>query len=280
VLGVRQDASAGVDTSNGLLLTVLGEFVLPRDGRAWTQTLLALLELLDVRDKAARQALARTRQRGWLDREKVGRQVRWTLTRRSRQLLEPGARRIYEFGQRTPDWNGAWLVVLASVPDRERKLRYRMTSGLSWAGFGSLGQGVWVSPWIDQERAAVELLGSLGIDATTFRATLGELGSPRAIASEAWDLLALRTQYESFLAETDGLLRRPPAGGTAAAARTLLVHHWRRFPFLDPDLPAALLPGDWPGPRAARRFADVRDALRAPADAWWDEMEADLTPAP
>lgn len=277
MLGVRQDTRAGVDTSNGLLLTVLGEFVLPRGGAAWTQTLLALLELLDVRDKAARQSLARMRQRGWLDREKVGRQVRWLLTDRSRALLEPGARRIYRFGQRTPEWDGSWIVVLASVPESERKLRYRMTSGLNWAGFGSLGQGVWISPWLEQEHAAVELLGSLAIDATTFRATLGDLGSPRAIASEAWDLAALRSQYESFLDETRSLVRRPPSDGAAAAELTLLVHHWRRFPFLDPDLPGPLLPVDWPGPRAARRFAELREVLSAPAGDWWDALEADLT---
>lgn len=275
MLGVRQDARAGVDTSNGLLLTVLGEFVLPHGGRVWTQSLIALLELLDVRDKAARQSLARMHRRGWLDREKVGRRVRWLLTRGSRELLEPGARRIYEFGQRTPEWDGSWIVVLASVPERERKLRYRMTAGLNWAGFGSLGQGVWISPWLDQERAVVELLTSHGIDATTFRARLGDLGSPRAIAAEAWDLTALRSQYETFLAETAGLLRRPPDGGAAAAALTLLVHHWRRFPFLDPDLPAALLPVDWPGPPAARRFADLRAALRTPADVWWEAVDTD-----
>lgn len=280
MLGVRRDASAGVDTGNGLLLTVMGEFLLPYGGCAWNQTVLALLDLLDVRDKAARQSLARTHQRGLIDREKHGRQVKVVLTPRARQLLEPGARRIYGFGHRTHDWDGSWIILLASVPERERSLRYRMTAGLNWAGFGSLGQGVWVSPWVEQERAAVELLRSLGIEATTFRGHLGELGSPQSIAAGAWDLAALRASYDAFLTETAGLARRRPVGGAAAAQLTLLVHRWRRFPFLDPDLPPQLLPRDWPGPRAAQRFAALRDALVTPAGAWWHEVETGLTPVP
>ena len=277
MLGVRQDASAGVDTANGLLLTVLGEFVLPHEGTAWNQTVIALLDLLGVRDKAARQALARMHQRGLLDRKKAGRQVRVALTARARELLEPGARRIYGFGRDRPRWDGSWAVLLASVPERERHLRYRMTTGLNWAGFGSLGVGVWVSPWLDQERAAVRLLASLGIEATTFRGQLGELGSPQEIAAEAWDLDGLRDGYESFIADTGGTARGRPDGEAAAAALTLLVHRWRRFPFLDPDLPTELLPRDWPGPRAARRFADLRAALSPVAQAWWTETDTHFT---
>jgi phenylacetic acid degradation operon negative regulatory protein len=278
VLGVRQDASIGVDTSRGLLLTILGEFVLAHAGRVWTQTLLELLELLDVNDKAGRQALARMRQRGWLEREQSGRQARWVLTQQSRQLLEPGARRIYEFGQSARRWDGQWVVVLASVPERDRHLRYRLTTGLSWAGFGSVGQGVWLSPWLQQERPAVALLAELGIDAKTFRSQLGDLGEPQALAAQAWDLVELRERYSAFMADTELLAASAAAGRDAAAALTWLVHRWRRFPFLDPDLPGALLADDWPGPAAARRFADLRDALRPEALAWWAATDAAFDP--
>jgi phenylacetic acid degradation operon negative regulatory protein len=32
------------------------------------------------------------------------------------------------------------------------------------------------------------------------------------------------------------------------------VHEWRKFLFLDPGLPRELLPGDWPGDKAAEFF--------------------------
>jgi phenylacetic acid degradation operon negative regulatory protein len=278
VLGLRQDNSVSVDTSRALLLTTLGEFVLPHGGRAWTQTLVGLLELLDVRDKAVRQAVSRMHRRGWLDREKIGRQTRWSLTAESRGLLEPGARRIYAFGQDQRLWNHSWVVVLASVPERDRHLRYRLATGLNWAGFGSIGQGIWLSPWHDRERDAVELFNTLGIDATTFRAELGELGDPRRLADQAWDISGLREQYDSFLRDTDPIVDWSLRGDEAAAALTTIVHRWRRFPFIDPDLPGDLLPDDWPGPRAARRFADLRDALRPEAFGWWADTERALAP--
>jgi phenylacetic acid degradation operon negative regulatory protein len=274
--GVRSDSSPSVDTTRGLLLTVLGEFVLPHAGRAWTQTLVTLMDRLGVRDKATRQALARMEQRDWLAREKVGRQTRWLLTPDLRALLEPGAKRIYEFGQRSQPWDASWVVLLTSVPERERHLRYRMGVGLSWAGFGSIGPGVWISPWREDERFAVELLQQLGVDGTTFRAELGELGAPRSLAAAAWDLPELRRAYERFLDDTATLVRGSASGLDAAASLTTLVHSWRRLPLLDPDLPLALLPDDWPRPDAARRFAELRGSLGLAAARWWDATEAEL----
>ncbi len=273
VFGARRDGSAGVDTSRGLLITVLGEFVLPTGGSAWTQTLVALMELLGVRDKSARQALARLEERGWLERERVGRRTRWTMTSLSTDLLTAGAERIYGFGHAPREWDGRWIVLLASVPERDRGSRYRMGQGLSWAGFGSIGQGVWVSPWPDQESVAVELLADLCVEGTSFRAELGSLGSGRDVAAQGWDLPALRQHYVDFLAET------APDPSHVVADLAFSVHRWRRFPFLDPELPADLLPDDWPGGAAATRFADVRSELSGPAAAWWHEREAENAPA-
>ncbi len=278
VLGAKRDGSATVDTSRGLLMTILGELVLPNGGSAWTQTLVELMELLGVRDKAARQSIARIHERGWLERSKVGRQTRWTLTGSARGLLEAGAERIYGFGRDARHWDGSWLVLLASVPERNRNARYRLSTGLSWAGFGSIGQGIWLTPWPSQEPVAVELCCELGVNATSFRAELGSLGSGPALVAEAWDLPGLRIHYDEFLADTDALIAAPPQGEVAAAELTALVHRWRRFPFLDPDLPSVLLPSDWPGPFAARRFGDLRAALVPPATEWWVSTEAHYTP--
>jgi phenylacetic acid degradation operon negative regulatory protein len=59
---------------------------------------------------------------------------------------------------------------------------------------------------------------------------------------------------------------------------TDLVHQWRRFPFLDPDLPVDLLPADWPAPEAARRFAQLRSSWLEPAHAWWRDLDARYGP--
>ncbi len=261
-------------------MTVLGEFVLPHGRSAWTQSLVLAMELLGVRDKAARQAIARMHGDGWLDRTRVGRQTRWTLTENAVSLLTAGAERIYGFGSREREWQGTWVVLLASVPERDRNVRYRMGVGLNWAGFGSLGQGTWLSPWPDREQVAADLMNELGIEATSFVGELGKMGSGSALAEAAWDLPRLREEYERFLTDTDPLIAVDRSGVAAVAELAAIVHRWRRFPFLDPDLPPALLPDDWPGPEAARRFGMIRAELLDPVGDWWLETEAEHTPSP
>lgn len=278
MLGARRDGTATIDTSRGLLMTVLGELVRPNGGVVWTQTLIATMELLGVQQKAARQAVARMHERGWLDRTKVGRRTRWSLTETADALLETGARRIYDFGAGVLEWDRRWLVILASVPESDRNLRYRMSVGLNWAGFGSLGQGTWLSPWTSQELAAVHLLEELGVNATSFVAEIGRIGRGPDLATQAWDLPALRDRYDAFLADTSDLVGQPEDEPSAVTDLIAVVHGWRRFPFLDPDLPSELLPADWPAASAARRFAASRSALVGPATAWWRESEASFAP--
>ena len=213
-----------------------------------------------------------------MDRTKVGRQTRWSLSPYARTVLESGAERIYSFGATTRQWDGRWIVLLASVPERDRHLRYAMANGLGWAGFGTLGNGTWLSPWLGQEGTAVELLNGLGVEATSFRAEVGNLGSPTGLVAQAWDLPELRQAYTRFLTDVDLLDGQSSSGLAAVAELTGLVHQWRRFPLLDPDLPAELLPASWPGVAAAQRFGELRARLRGPAMAWWEATEAELTP--
>ena len=288
MLGATSAGRATADSARGLMITLLGEFVLPLGGSAWTQTLLEAMDLVGVQPKTSRQVLARLADGGWLDRTKAGRRTRWHLTESASTLLDNGASRIYGFGHDRPEWNGRWLVLLASLPERDQHQRYRMTTGLTWAGFGSLGHGVWVCPWTDQESAAVGVLEELDIEgATTFVAEVGALGDGSDLARRAWDLDELCDAYVDFLASTPdsqaGAAERPDesiAGASAVADLTLLVHQWRRFPFLDPELPAALLPGAWPGHRAIEQFSTRRASLVHRARRWWTTTDEHLGPVP
>src|ERR1019366_4669754 len=58
--------AAGAPSARGLLLTLLGVFVLPGDGTAWTSAVIAAFTRLGIEGKATRQALMRTAAAGGL----------------------------------------------------------------------------------------------------------------------------------------------------------------------------------------------------------------------
>src|SRR3984885_15014277 len=106
--------AAGAPSARGMLFTLLGEFVLPGDGTAWTSAVLAAFERLGVAEKATRQALMRTSNAGWLSAGKIGRRTRWLLTPAATRLLTEGARRIYSFGPPLA-WDGQWVLVQVRI---------------------------------------------------------------------------------------------------------------------------------------------------------------------
>lgn len=269
----RVPATQTTPSARSWLLTVLGTFVLPNGGSAWTTTLIDTLALVGVENATARQALSRAAQSGWLTSEKHGRHARWTLTDHADQLLTSGAERIYSFGLHPASWDGRWLLLFASVPESRRDARYRLRTALNWAGFGSLGAGLWLSPTVDSESEAVAALAAFDepIPARTFIARHGQIGDEATIVAEAWDLESLEGAYRAFLDDVD-----VPGGLTGAAAARALIdatHRWRQFPAMDPALPAQLLPADWPGPAAARQFGALRAQLAPEAGGWWKSLD-------
>src|SRR5690348_11888766 len=105
--------AAGAESARGLLLTVLGEFVLPGGGTAWTSAFIDVLGRLGIEEKATRQALMRTAADGWLHSERIGRRTQWRLSESAERLLVDGAQRIYGFTAASAEWDGRWLLVLA-----------------------------------------------------------------------------------------------------------------------------------------------------------------------
>jgi phenylacetic acid degradation operon negative regulatory protein len=266
--------SVGAPAARSLLLTVLGEYVLPRSGSVWQETLVAALRSLGYSQQAARQALARSTRDGWLAVERRGRRTRMSLTPATAELLRMGTERIYTFA-RPWEWDGRWLVVVLRVPEERRAVRHQLRSRLAWAGLGSLGGGVWMTPHVEREaELAAAFRDEPAAVATSFVAELGGIGDPEQLVADAWDLDRVREQYSAFIDDFWGAHASSPTA--CFRQQTLLVHAWRKFPFLDPDLPAALLPARWPRERAHSLFADRHDRWQPVARAYFEELEAGL----
>jgi phenylacetic acid degradation operon negative regulatory protein len=252
-----------------MLFTLLGEFVLPDEGAAWTSAVLAAFERLGVAEKATRQALMRTSNAGWISAEKVGRRTRWLLTPAATRVLTEGARRIYSFGP-AQEWDGQWVLVQVRIPETDRRARHVVRTRLAWAGFGSLGPGLWISPHAAREPEAVRVLREAGVaaDAHVFVAKRTGLSGTREMVTAAWDLPEVEAEYEQFVNE----FRVPAVPADVLRRQLELVHAWRRFPALDPALPRELLPPRWTGTRAAELFSDRRERWLGDARREWRRL--------
>lgn len=260
--------AAGAASARGLLFTVLGEFVLPTGGAAWTSAFIEAFARLGVEEKAIRQALARTAADGWITPERHGRRTRWLLTPDGHRLLTEGTERIYAFAGSQPDWDGTWLLVLARVPETDRATRHLLRTRLSWAGLGTPAPGMWITTHVERQAEVEQVLRQAGLaGGQIFTARHQGGGELSALVAQAWDLTAIEERYEEFLAEFAATSAADPL-----ARLTELVHAWRRFPAVDPGLPARLLPARWSGARAARLFAARHASWSSAAMTQWTRL--------
>lgn len=265
--------ATGATSARSLLLTILGEFVLPRAEPVWTATVVEALAGLGVEEKAARQALARTSAEGLIDPVRIGRRTRWALSDAGRELLEDGARRIYGFMREQRRWDGRWLVLSVTVPETQRQLRHRLRSRLTWAGMGSPTPGLWVVPHADRAGEVARIVAELGVEssAMSWVGLSGIIGRPEDVVAAAWSSLdEVEAGYDEFVAAFEQ--RQVDDAADAFTAQVELVQAWRRFPFLDPALPAELLDHDWPGPHAAAVFHRCHERWHRRAQAHWDQL--------
>ncbi len=247
----------------------MGEFVLPAGGTAWTSAFLSVMERLEIEPGTTRRALARTASGGFLEPERLGRHTRWHLTASGVQLLSEGTKRIHEFAGPSAEWDGRWLVVLASVPERDRAGRHVLRSRLRWAGLGSPAPGVWIGTHVSRLTEVEDVLSEAGVLERAHVFAAEHLGSTpvASMVADAWDLESIESEYEAFLEEFASSRAADPL------ARIIeLVHAWRRFPWRDPGLPRDLLPRRWKGAEAAELFQRRHAQWTYEARAEWEEL--------
>jgi phenylacetic acid degradation operon negative regulatory protein len=265
--------AVGSPAARSVLLTTLGEYVLSVPDGVWQETLIAALGTLGYKTQAARQALARSVTAGWLSTERHGRRARLRLTAQTERMLRTGAARIYGFGEPW-EWDGEWLLIILRVPEQRREVRHQLRTRLAWAGFGSLGGGLWISPHVQREQELRDNTPTESVaELRSFRARLGTIGDPVTLLADAWDLDEVAASYRAFTTRFRTL--RPKRPEAVFCAQTLLVHEWRRFPFLDPDLPESILPAGWPRSQAHDVFVERHARWNDVAQDYFRSLEAE-----
>lgn len=257
-----------------IIFILFGDLIVPRGGQVWTASLLEMLRLLDVSERAARSTLSRMTRKGWVRPERSGRLSLYSLTPKGQRLVAEGGYRIFE--PRKLEWDGRWHLVVYSLPERKRKLRNALRDRLTWLGFGRLAPGTWVSPH-DRQAEVETMLDDLGAREYVqfFSGMRLACGDDRGIVERCWDLKGLSKQYAEFInrwepeyekcAETLVKGERLPPE-QCFVQRFWVVNEYSAFPRLDPNLPEQLLPEGWLGGQAAQVFNGYRSLLSERVD--------------
>jgi phenylacetic acid degradation operon negative regulatory protein len=254
----RSGHTEDVDARSALF-DLYGDHLRSRGAQAPVAAVVRLLASLGIAAPAVRTAISRMVRQGWLVPVRVPAGAGYGLTPRAIHRLDKAAERIYSRGNA---WDGGWhLVVVERV--RERTRRERVQASLRYLGYAQLDETTWLSPRPSPELQALRETERVRLEPFIARYD----GDPRGLLARAWDLDSLARAYQGWLADARELTG--PVGADAAdeavfAARSKLVHEWRKFLFRDPGLPAELLPAQWPG-LAAAKFFHVESARLLPA---------------
>lgn len=231
-----------------LVITVFGDSVQHRGGRISTARLGRLLGRVGVEQGALRTALSRLARDGWVTSERIGRASVYRLSKSGLARFTEATGRIYAAPRATPvkEW------VLALGPDQP---------GLPLSGG-------WMLRPADQDAShapapSCAVTGALSELSDNMRETL--LGDGQ------------RAALEALSRDLDTIEKLSPDPLDAAAARTLLIHRWRRIVLRYPEPPDEVLPHDLriPAPPRARVACAYR-ALSPAAERWFDLREGDV----
>jgi phenylacetic acid degradation operon negative regulatory protein len=239
------------------LFDLYGDHLASRGGQAPVAALVRCLGALGIAPAAVRTAVSRMVVQGWLVAAPTSAGRGYALTPRATRRLDEAAARIYR--TREQRWDGHWhLLAVERVRDRSRRERVRI--GLRYLGYGAIDDTTWIAA-----RPSVELDALLDVEqVTAARFSATHDGDTRALVGRVWDLAALGRAYQDWLDTAHDIVGEVAPDRTdeqAFAARSTLVHEWRKFLFTDPWLPDELLPEDWVGRRAARYFDDQAGGL-------------------
>ncbi len=248
-----------------MVITLFGDAIIPRGGELWLGSLLDLMARLGVEASAVRAAMSRLTADGWLIRERVGRKSFYRLAPTGEMEFEAAAAKIY--GPKRAQWSGEWtIIVLATEAGDARDAR---RAQLRADGYGSLGPTVFIRPDNPANRADLPVLpGDL-----VFHSSLDALSDPQNLLAQAWQLDKVEKHYDRFVEAFQPLEQRLNGGFeldpvSAMAARSLLIHQFRRLALRDPLFPLELTPAGW-NADAARRLASSLYAILAVSSEQW-----------
>lgn len=265
--------------TRAMIFTLYGDYIRHYGNVIWIGSLIRLLEAFGHNEQSVRAAVSRMGKQGWIQSTKKGNKSYYSLTEQGRARMEEASKRIYKSA--APDWDGQWRILVYTIPEEKRHLRDELRKELTWSGFGLLSNSCWITPNPLKEEVN-RLINKYDIHdyVSFFQATYSGMRKQKDMVDKCWNLKDVNHQYKRFIEvyrEKYNAAKKELEDGNmndsdAFVESAMLVHQYRKFLFVDPNLPEELLPAEWLGVTAGDLFTDYYNMLAVPATRFFESV--------
>lgn len=280
----RAFGSRGDISARSVLVTIFGDSVVPSGGEIWLGDLIDLCEPFGFSDRLVRTSMFRLTAEDWFETERVGRRSHYRLTATATAEFAEAEARIYH--RTDPRWDHSWTTVFLDTALLEREQRESLTTLLRWRGYAPLSTGVLAVPRneVTVVRRLAERSG-IGAPIPVAVSTFGDLDELVGAGwlRDSFGLDEAGQRYRDFIERHGWTMHTDLSAVSDVEAfllRTMIVHDIRRPRLADPDLPADLLPTDWPASAAFDLAGEVYRHITERVWAWLTETAGLSTPDP
>ncbi|AHC51961.1 repressor [Sulfolobus acidocaldarius SUSAZ] len=254
-----------------LFFTIYGDYIINYGNSITVRSLIKIMREFGFTEGAIRAGLFRLRQKGLVDM--IDRR-RCSLSEAGLYRLQEGMKRVYE--RRNGEWDGKWRIVVYNIPESNRSVRDEMRKTLKWLGFGYLAQSTWISP-NPVEESLTKFINELKDNRTNvdiFFFISDFVGNPLEMVRKCWDLKEVEEKYKEFVNQWNKVMENISSlkPNEAFITRIKLVHEYRKFLHIDPNLPKDLLPPNWIGYEAYELFQKLRNKLSTLSDQFFKSV--------
>jgi phenylacetic acid degradation operon negative regulatory protein len=272
--GRALDLGIASTPANSFITDICRLFLFDRGNWLPASVWVSLLGVLGISETAARTALHRMTRAGYLQRQSRDSRPGYGMTQAWIDYMGPLEPRGGDDDPPARDEDDElWTLVTVSVPEKRRAERHMIRVILARRGFASLGNGVWIAPRAHADGVHVDLDSAGLADHVDVFAARYEKGGIAQFARRFWDVDLIASTYHKLLREVRQRLNHHPVAGPRAFADVVLTRNaWRRISFIDPQLPTAALPRDWPHDDAKVVHDELLDRFLEPARAYVDSL--------
>ncbi len=258
-----------------LIITFFGDSIVPRGGSVSAATVQSVMDEMGVSANAVRTAISRLAKDDWLERQKQGRYSFYRLSETghapfakatARIYAEPGVKElatpISDPGSDTGYNYQRWLMAIKNPACKSTN---------NWNDLEKEHGGIRLTNNTVLIRYSTALVDQLS--ATEIALLPCQFDHIPDWLQQLPGFTVAATRYRDLQQRFKRLADRPPLEPiTALAVRTLLIHEWRRLLLRQGDIPAELLPPDWPFDCCHRFVANLYQTLSPQAECWLNEF--------